>query len=431
VYVIDESGRVALERDVEALAAPAWLPDGDLLLASWMGRVQRLGSDFTVKWTTHLQSDKIDAREGLLEKDNTPTTRMSGWSNAEPKALPITPNLLGPSTVRIEFRSTRPHVQFVRPTDSLVDGKGAAPPGPWLSWSDVGWFAEGELFNFIQLDTFRTRLRVHAITLVEDANHPESWLRDARLEYWNPTLESWKLAMPLLSDSSRHTHRLPRPIEATRWRIVPPQLLVGNLRLAQIVFHGEKAGASHPDVIARKPVAVLLDEGDELKEAGLVGHSGLSYSFSGAYSGGRCLRLEPGTLVAPPFRPPFGHVLPNWDFEIAENPKPGQYRYLQFAWRASSPQTKGMMLRLDGDSYGNSVSCYSGSYSKEEDSRGRKIDDAPPSEWKVVRVDLWEVLKKPVRIRGLRLRSTGGPAAFDQILLGRTKEDLEKAGKSK
>src|SRR5262249_30415704 len=41
--------------------------------------------------------------------------------------------------------------------------------------------------------------------------------------------------------------------------------------------------------------------------------------------------------------------------------------------------------------------------------------------------DLWEVFKKPVRIRGLRLASTGGPAAFDQVLLGRTEKDLAAA----
>jgi len=41
-----------------------------------------------------------------------------------------------------------------------------------------------------------------------------------------------------------------------------------------------------------------------------------------------------------------------------------------------------------------------------------------------VRIDLWEVFGKEVRIRALRLASAGGPAAFDQIVLGRSKEDL-------
>jgi hypothetical protein len=41
-----------------------------------------------------------------------------------------------------------------------------------------------------------------------------------------------------------------------------------------------------------------------------------------------------------------------------------------------------------------------------------------------VRVDLWELLGKPTRIRGLRLATIGGPSAFDRILLGRTPQDL-------
>jgi hypothetical protein len=42
----------------------------------------------------------------------------------------------------------------------------------------------------------------------------------------------------------------------------------------------------------------------------------------------------------------------------------------------------------------------------------------------VVRIDLWEVFGKPVRIRDLRLGAVNGPAAFDQVLLGRTEKDL-------
>jgi hypothetical protein len=54
----------------------------------------------------------------------------------------------------------------------------------------------------------------------------------------------------------------------------------------------------------------------------------------------------------------------------------------------------------------------------------RKIADTPPQEWQVVRVDLWEAFHRPVRIRGLRLAAREGPAAFDQILLGRSEKDL-------
>ena len=42
VYVTDLEGRVLLERDMKALAVPAWLADGSLLLATWEGSVCRL-----------------------------------------------------------------------------------------------------------------------------------------------------------------------------------------------------------------------------------------------------------------------------------------------------------------------------------------------------------------------------------------------------
>jgi hypothetical protein len=209
-------------------------------------------------------------------------------------------------------------------------------------------------------------------------------------------------------------------VEAARFRIVLPKLLYGNLRLRQIVLHGEALGSSHPDVIAKRSVAVLFDEGDDLKE-----HlSGATFRFEGAFAGGRCLTVPANGNAYPPFQPPFGHVIPNWDFEIAEKPGPGQYRYAQFAWKALSPQTKGILLRLDGDSYGKALGCYAGEFAPQDGMIARKIADAPPQEWQVVRVDLWEVFKKPVRIRGLRLATKEGPAAFDQILLGQSEKDL-------
>src|SRR4051812_440084 len=126
---------------------------------------------------------------------------------------------------------------------------------------------------------------------------------------------------------------------------------------------------------------------------------GLSFVFGGAHSGGRYLRMEADRMAAPPFKPPFGHVLPDWDFEIAEKPGPGQYRYVRFACRGLSEKTAGLTLRLDGDAYGRAVSCHAGAYRKEEDAAGKQVAAKVPAEWTVYTVDLWEVLKKPTRVR--------------------------------
>ena len=154
----------------------------------------------------------------------------------------------------------------------------------------------------------------------------------------------------------------------------------------------------------------------------------MSFALEGAYSGGRCLTLKPppgGELrSSPPFRQQFGETIRNWDFEIVEHPEPGQYRYLQFAWKALSPQTKGMTLRV---SEGNSAA-----------------HPSPPAihrQWKArrscaSRKPAGNLASRPRRSLGADQealassrpvsRARGGGAAFDQIVLGRTEADLPK-----
>ena len=59
-------------------------------------------------------------------------------------------------------------------------------------------------------------------------------------------------AAALLSNAAVHTHKLTTPVEASRFRLVMPWGLYGNLRLAEIVLHGEKVGPAHPDAAARR-----------------------------------------------------------------------------------------------------------------------------------------------------------------------------------
>jgi outer membrane protein assembly factor BamB len=421
VYVAGSDGRLLWQRDLGALAAPAWLPDGDLLLATWMGTMMRLDGQYAERWRTRLEAPAPGRSVGAPVPDRTPTTRVTTWGNAEARPLPLTPNLLDAKNVVIKYRwPGRDHIQLQGNPARLVDGKAEAPKQAWLPWDVLGHLAEGSNTTWILIDTYRTQLRVTGITIAEDPEHPESWLRDVRLEYWDAAAEQWRLVQPLLSNAAVHTHRFARPVEAARFRIVLPKLMYGNLRLAQIVLHGEALGPSHPDVIARRPVAVLFDEGDDIKE-----HlTEATFRFEGPFAGGRCLLVPANGNCYPPFQPPVGHVIPNWDFEIAENPGPGQYRFAQFAWKALSPQTRGILLRLDGDTYGHALGCYAGEFTPQDGMVARKIADAPPREWQVVRVDLWEVFKTPVRIRGLRLATREGAAVFDQILLGRSEKDL-------
>lgn len=416
VYVLDLEGNLLLNRDQGALTVPAWLPGGDLLLANWMGTVCRLDARYAERWRILLRPEAVDMRGKLLSTQAVPTARITSWVNAETSPAALTPNLLAPDNVIVRFDAGRPDLTFAQPPAALVDGKSTPPSTPWVEWRAIGQLGQGSAA--IVIDTFRTQLRVTSLTLVEDPDHPESWVRDAVLEYWDAARSVWVRSLALRSDSAVHTHRLPRPVETSRLRIVLPGGRVGNLRLGEIVLHGERLGSSHPDVIARRPLAVLFDEGDELKNTLVLGSNGVEFRFEGAYAGNRCLALRANTSVGPVYQPPFVHDLPDWDFEIAENPQPGQYRYVQFAWRALAPETKGMTLRL------GSAGFHAGTFTPFELCQPVKVADTPPGKWETVRVDMWKVFKAPTRIRTMFLSSLGGPAAMDQILLGRSPEDF-------
>ena len=50
LYVLDIAAGGVRTHDLGALAVPAWLPDGDLVAATWMGTVCRLGPEGQEKW---------------------------------------------------------------------------------------------------------------------------------------------------------------------------------------------------------------------------------------------------------------------------------------------------------------------------------------------------------------------------------------------
>jgi hypothetical protein len=62
------------------------------------------------------------------------------------------------------------------------------------------------------------------------------------LEYWDAAIDKWTFAASMLADSATHTHTLPKPVEATRFRLIksatPGIWPVGNMRLGELVFSG-------------------------------------------------------------------------------------------------------------------------------------------------------------------------------------------------
>jgi len=430
--VLDRAGTVLAERDLQALPLPTWLPNLDLLVVTWMGQVTRFDRNMTASWQVKL-TPAAEANVVLPTRDTTPTVRKTGWGNAAATPLPLTPNLLAQTKATIgAVYSPKSHGDprpWQNKVELLTDGKPDAPPRPWLAWTDIGYINSGWRNQLtLEIDTYRTQLHLTAVTFVEDPSHPESWLRDMRLEWWDAAREVWQPGPYLLADAAIHSHVLEKPIEAAKFRVVSSSAAawpVGNLRLGELVFHGKVLGPSHPDAVAKRPVAVLFDENEAdlrcLKRPNL-----LDFRYTDAFSGGKCLELKKEGVCAPEWRPPFGHAMPNWDFEIAEKPEAGQYRYLRFAWKAASEETTGISLLLGRAWPGGGVAVSVGDVKWTEGVLAeRRLPGKPPTQWREETIDLWEATKgKPPRIQALSLRAAGGGALFDRIILTRSPTDL-------
>ena len=58
LYVLESATGDVLARNLGAFPVPAWLPDGDLLAATWMGTVYRFGPAGRYKWETRLGTSR-------------------------------------------------------------------------------------------------------------------------------------------------------------------------------------------------------------------------------------------------------------------------------------------------------------------------------------------------------------------------------------
>jgi hypothetical protein len=107
-----------------------------------------------------------------------------------------------------------------------------------------------------------------------------------------------------------------------------------------------------------------------------------------------------------------------------EKPRPGEYRYLRFAWKR--PEGNGVMVQLavsGGTDWGryfagqNTVGFYP----------ALQVSPQPPREWEVVTRDLFaDFGRMPFTLTGFSFTGMDGVALFDHVYLGRTLDDLDK-----
>ena len=190
-------------------------------------------------------------------------------------------------------------------------------------------------------------MQVTGITLWEDPNHPESWIRNATLDWWNPATLAWVSGPALWSDQPTHTHIINPPLQTPRVRITLPVDTPHNIRLGEIVLNGSLLGSSNPDVVAGHNTCTLFDENSYPFNQCLTGGGGWSFEYGGAYSGGMYLEKTDTNIVSSNWvtAGPFTATLPDWNMKIVQTPQnPNEFRYLQFAWKAVDPAVTGMCL---------------------------------------------------------------------------------------
>ena len=200
----------------------------------------RLDGKYAERWHTRLDPPDDEGPLDLCKPDLTPTTRIADWGNAAATAAALGAELIERRSHR-DHRGRRAAPGQVRPwrfpIERLIDGKSHGAPEPWLDWTDINYVDSGWRGPLdLVFDTYHTQLSVTGITFVEDPRHPESWLRDMRLQYWDAAKEQWRDGPYLLSNSATHTHWFEKPVEAARFRLVSTgggSWPVGNVRLAQ------------------------------------------------------------------------------------------------------------------------------------------------------------------------------------------------------
>jgi RNA polymerase sigma factor (sigma-70 family) len=190
---------------------------------------------------------------------------------------------------------------------------------------------------------------------------------------------------------------------------------------AMVVRNGKDV--AEPKKPEPEPVVELLEDNidffiDNLTNPGANDASIASQVDRGVYSGKLALAVTPFQR--------FNVQMPNWNHKIAEDPKPGEYRYIRFAWKRTV--APGIMLQLHAKPR-TWHRYYAGTLSENVEGWGKMVQIAnePPREWALVTRDLFKDYGA-MTISGIGFSALegGGEAYYDHIYLGRTIEDLDR-----
>ncbi|WP_143174174.1 WD40 repeat domain-containing protein [Streptoalloteichus hindustanus] len=230
----------ALVTDVTGIPVPRWLPGGDLLVATWLGQATRLhGATYQPLWSTTLRSTAQNMRSTLLAPEKAPTARITVTGNGVPPTGQA--NLLTPDTAGLSFVGFDSKRPVALPAEKQFAPHPEPPDRPHLSDPLVEFLSEAFPLGYLHvlLREPKATVTFGSLTLWDDPAHPESWLRDLRLDIRATPGDVWKPVARLVSHAAARTYPLPggRQVTAAEIRLVVPPGLPGNLRLAGIALH--------------------------------------------------------------------------------------------------------------------------------------------------------------------------------------------------
>lgn len=116
--------------------------------------------------------------------------------------------------------------------------------------------------------------------------------------------------------------------------------------------------------------------------------------------------------------------IPGWDYAIREQPKPGEFRFMRFAWKA--PEAKGVLVEMaDSGRWPPAKKAARRYYSGVNTTEWSAIEVSSmlPSEWTNVTIDLWKD-NGDMTLTGIALSALEGDAFFDKIELLRSLRDV-------
>jgi hypothetical protein len=125
----------------------------------------------------------------------------------------------------------------------------------------------------------------------------------------------------------------------------------------------------------------------------------------------------------------FNERMPGWELRIRQNPRPGEYRFLRFAWKKHGGETICLQLNHDG-SWGPTPGApgkfrYHAGPGPEVYGASLAVDNKIPGDWVVVTRDLYADFGE-FTLTGIALSPVDGEyALFDHLYLGRTSRDFE------